>query len=101
MIAQEPLLVILIALIDRIPLPPPTPCGRGRPTFYPDRLFLKALAIMIVRHLHKVHELLSVLAQPTTEMQTLRALLMENGRYPARRTWERRLRALQIGRAHV
>jgi len=29
-------------------------------------------------HLHKVHELLSVLEQPTSEMQTLHALLTEN-----------------------
>ena len=31
---------------------------------------MKALVIMIVRHLHTVHELRSVLAQPTAEMQT-------------------------------
>jgi len=49
---------------------------------------------MIVRHLHKVHELLSVLEQPTPEMQTLRALLTEKGRFPSRRTWERRLKAM-------
>ena len=40
---------------------------RGHPRVYSDRLFLKALVIMIVRHLHKVNELLSVLAQPTAE----------------------------------
>jgi hypothetical protein len=67
---------------------------RGRPKVYPDRLFLKALVIMIVRHLPKVHSLLAVLEQPTPEMQQLRALLTEHGRYPARRTWERRLRAM-------
>jgi hypothetical protein len=55
---------------------------------------LKALVIMIVRHLHKVHELLTVLAEPTAEMQVLRLLLMEKGRYPTRRTWERRLKAI-------
>jgi hypothetical protein len=55
---------------------------------------LKALVIMIVRHLYKVHELLSVLEQPTAEMQTLRTLLTADGRYPTRRTWERRLRAI-------
>jgi hypothetical protein len=55
---------------------------------------LKALVIMIVKHLHKVFELLSVLEQPTAEMQVLRALLTENGRYPTRRTWERRLKGL-------
>lgn len=95
MIPQESLLVILVKLVDGIPMPPPPPKrGRGRPKFYPDRLFLKALVIMIVRHLHKVNELLTVLDQPTAEMQALRALLTENGRYPARRTWERRLRAM-------
>jgi len=95
MIPQEPLLVTLVQLIDRIPMPaPPAKRKRGHPVVYPDRLFLKALVIMIVRHLHKVHELLSVLEQPTVEMQTLRALLMENGRYPSRRTWERRLKAI-------
>jgi len=49
---------------------------------------------MMVRHLHNVHELLSVLAQPTAEMQRLRALLCEQGRFPTRRTWERPLKAI-------
>jgi len=88
MLAQETWLVTLVKLVDRIPMPPPpAKRGRGQPKFYRDRLFLKALVMMIVRHLHKVHELLSVLDQPTDEMRTLCALLMENGRYPTRRTW--------------
>jgi len=95
MILEVSLLVTLVKLVDSIPLPPPpTKRGRGKPKFYPDRLFLKALVIMIVRHLHRPHELLSVLAQPTAEMQTLRALLTEQGHYPTRRTWERRLKGL-------
>jgi len=49
---------------------------------------------MIVRHLHKVNELLNVLAQPSAEMARLRGLLSENGRFPSRRTWERRLKSL-------
>jgi len=57
-------------------------------------LFLKALVIMIVRHWHKVHELLSVLEQPTAEMAALRSLLTVNGCYPSRRTWERRLKTI-------
>jgi hypothetical protein len=61
---------------------------------YSDRLFLKALVIMIVKHLPRVHTLLAVLDQPTPEMRRLRALLSEHGRYPSRRTWERRLAAL-------
>jgi hypothetical protein len=49
-------------LMDRIavPLLPPKR-GRGHPKTYFDRLFLKALVIMIVRQLHKVHGLLSAL----------------------------------------
>jgi hypothetical protein len=50
--------------------------------------------MMIVRHLHTVHELLSVLAQPTPEMMTLRELLTEREQFPSRRTWERRLKAI-------
>ena len=95
MIPQEPLLVILVERVDSIPMSAtPAKRARGHPRFYSDRLFLKALVLMIVRHLHKVHELLAVLAEPTAEMQALRTLLMEKGHYPSRRTWERRLKAL-------
>ena len=95
MIEQDSLLVTLVRLVNRLPLPPSPPKrGRGRPKIYPDRLFLQAVVIMIVRHLHTVHELLCVLEQPTPEMQTLRSELQFKGRYPTRRTWERRLKAL-------
>ena len=94
MILDEPLLVILVRLVDHIPAPPPPKRGRGHPKVYSDQLFLKALIIMMVKHLHKVHELLSVLEQPTAEMQTLRSLLTEQERFPARRTWERRLKTI-------
>ena len=47
-----------------------------------------------MRHLHTVHELLSVLAQPTAEMTTLRQLVTEQESFPSRRTWERRLKAI-------
>jgi hypothetical protein len=95
MIEQDTLLVALVRLVDRLPLPPPpAKRPRGRPKTYGDRLFLKALVIMIVRHLHTVHELLAVLEQPTLEMHTLRSLLIEQGQYPSRRTWERRLKGL-------
>jgi len=98
MIHQDSLLVTLVKLIDWIPTPPPpVKRGRGRPKLYPDRLFLKALLIMIVRHLHKVNELRTVLEQTTREMQDLRLLLTEQGCYPSRRTWERRLRRIPEG----
>jgi hypothetical protein len=92
MVPEPSVLVALVQLVDRLPLPPAAAPGRGHPPVYSDRLFLKALVIMIVRRLPKVHTLLAVLDQPTPEMRQLRALLTEHGRYPTRRTWERRLR---------
>jgi len=95
MVSQVSLLVTLVTLVDRLPEPQQvSKRSRGHPRVYSDRLFLKALVIMIIRHLHTVHELLSVLAQPTAEMNCLRELLCEHGRFPARRTWERRLKTL-------
>jgi hypothetical protein len=94
MVPETSVLVALVLLIDRLPLAPAPPPRRGRPPVYPDRLFLKALVIMLIRRLPKVHLLLAVLDEPTPEMQRLRALLTEQGHYPTRRTWERRLRAL-------
>lgn len=97
MILHDPLLVTLVRLIDRLPMPAqPRKRGRVRPKVYSDHLILKALVIMIVRHLHTVHELLSVLAQPTADMSQLRSLLSDKqGHFPSRRTWERRLQAFQ------
>jgi Transposase DDE domain len=95
MIAQDPLLVQLLRLIDRLPTPPrPARPQRGRPRHYSDALFLKALVIMIVRRLHRPGELLAVLQEPTAEMRSLREMLTHDGRFPSRRTFERRLRAL-------
>lgn len=93
MVPEASVLVALVRLVDQVPLPPRRR-RRGRPVVYSDRLFLKALVIMLVRRLARVHTLLAVLDQPTAEMQQLRALLCEQGRYPTRRTWERRLRAI-------
>lgn len=96
MIAHDSVLVQLVRLVDRLPSAPRPvgPRGRGRPRVYPDGLFMKALVIMIVRRLHKVGELLAVLEEPTDEMRSLRELLREDGRFPSRRTFERRLRSL-------
>jgi hypothetical protein len=94
MITQDTVLVQLIRLVEHIPNSPAPPCRRGRPIFYSEKLFLKALVIMIVRRLHRVGELLAVLDEPTSEMRMVRKLLGEEGRFPCRRTFERRLKAL-------
>jgi Transposase DDE domain len=95
MIPPASLLVTLVHLVDRVPTPPPpAQRGRGHPVVYPDRLFLKALVVMIVRHIATPAGLLAVLSQPTAEMQQLRDLMSQAGRFPSRRTWERRLARL-------
>jgi hypothetical protein len=95
MIPQDSVLVQLIRLVERIPSPTPPPRRRrGRPVVYSQKLFLKALVIMIVRRLHKVGELLAVLEEPTPEMTMVRELLCEEGRFPCRRTFQRRLKTL-------
>ena len=53
MVPQASLLVMLVGLIDLIPTPAePVQRKRGRSKTYPDKFFLKALVIMIVRQVH-------------------------------------------------
>jgi hypothetical protein len=96
MLPREPLLVTLVKVVDRIPMPhPPAKRERGRPKVYTDRLIVKALVIMIIRRLYSAYSLLAFLDQDTDLTQALRAELTDDqGRFPSRRTWERRLQAL-------
>lgn len=58
-----------------------------------ERVLLKAVVVVVVRQLATVHALLAVLEQP--DMAAVRGTLTdEQGCFPARRTWERRLEAL-------
>jgi hypothetical protein len=52
---------------------------------------VKALVIMIIRRLYTAYALLTFLEQDDPLPQQLRPLLYEQGRFPSRRTWERRL----------
>jgi hypothetical protein len=96
MVPQDCLLVLLVWLINLVPAPSePDRAQRGRRKIYPDQLFLKALVIMIVRQVQTPSGLLAILAQPTAEMRFLRQqLTLADGRFPCRRTWERRLAAI-------
>ena len=61
---------------------------------YSDRLILKAVGIMIIRRLYTAYALLTFLDQEDAGARQLRPLLHEHGRFPTRRTWERRLHVL-------
>lgn len=111
MVQPEPLLVTLVRLVDWIPEPAtshqPKP---GRPKGYADWLIVKALIILLIRRLYTAYSLLAFLEQDTALSQQLRRRLIENGRFPSRRTWERRLEVLpdplpgrvgRVGRALV
>lgn len=95
MVQREPILVTLVRLVDGIPEPAaPEQRKRGRPKIYAERLIVKALIIMIIRRLYTATSLLNFVEQETALTHQLRAVLTQNGRFPARRTWERRLKAL-------
>jgi hypothetical protein len=94
MVVADRLLVQLLRLVDAIPEPPPPSSrGRGRPLVYPERVFVKVLVLMIIRRLHRVHEVYSVLCFQSAEILEIRALLFPSG-MPSRRTFERRLKRL-------
>jgi Transposase DDE domain len=95
MLRQSSLLVSLVLLIDKIPLPPQSEKRqRDRPKDYSERLILKALLIMIIRRLYTAYSLLAFLEQEDLVAQQLKVLLHEDGKFPTRRTWERRLAQL-------
>jgi hypothetical protein len=76
------------------PPPPPVKRKRGRQEFYADKLFVKALLVMIIRRLYTAYALLSFLDQDDPVAHQIRPLLTEHGRCPTRRTWERRFGTL-------
>src|SRR5262247_2724865 len=95
MLRHPSVLVTLVRLVDRLPWPAePVKPSRGRPKTYSDRLIVKALVIMIIRRLYTAYALWAFLDQDDPLPQQLRPLLGEQGRFPSRRTWERRLAVL-------
>jgi hypothetical protein len=91
MIDQPEPILALLSLVDGLALPTPAP-RRGRPDVYADHLILKGLVVMLVRRVWPAHGLLAILSEPTPQMARVRAQLTDHhGRFPSRRTWERRL----------
>ena len=95
MLTPGSILVSLLWLVEQIPtLPPPAKRPRGRQETYADKLFVKALLVMIIRRLYTAYALLSFLEQADPVAQQIRPLLTEHGRFPTRRPWQRRLEKL-------
>ena len=95
MLTHGSILVSLLWLVEQIPTPPPpTKRQRGRQETYSDKLFVKALIVMIIRRLYTAYALLSFLEQADPVAVQIRPLLTEHGRFPTRRTWERRFAQL-------
>ena len=95
MLTPGSILVSLLWLVEQIPTPsPPAKRQRGRQALYADQRFVKALIGMILRRLYTAYALLHFLAQNDPVAQQLRPLLTEHGRFPPRRTWERRFERL-------
>ena len=64
MLTHASILVSLLWLVEQIPTPPPPiKRQRGRQEFYSDKLFVKALIVMIIRRLYTAYALLHFLAQ--------------------------------------
>ena len=95
MLTQRSILVSLLWRVEQLP-PPPSPVKRqrGRQEFYADKLFVKALIVMIIRRLSTAYAWLSLLEQDDPVAQQMRPLLTEHGRLPTRRTWKRRFETL-------
>jgi hypothetical protein len=92
MISGESILVSLVRLVDSLPFPPPpSHRPRGRQPTYSERLSVKAVVMMIIRRLYTAWALVAFLQQDDPVVAQLRPLLTEHGRFPTRRTWERRL----------
>ena len=64
MLQREPLLVTLLKMVDRLPMPQqPAKRKRGRPYVYSERLMIKALLIMSIKRLYSAYALLAYLDQ--------------------------------------
>ena len=97
MLTHGSILVSLLWLVEQIPTPPPpTKRKRGRQETYADKLFVKALIVMIIRRLYTAYALLHFLEQDDPVALRIRPLLTEHGRFPTRRTWERRFETLPV-----
>ena len=86
MLTHGSILVSLLWLVEQIPTPPPpAKRHRGRQEFYSDKLFVKALIVMIIRRLYTAYALLNFLEQDDPVAPQMRLLLTEHGCFPTPR----------------
>ena len=97
MLTRGSILASLLRLVDEIPIPPPpAKRRRGRQQTYPDKLFVKAPIVMIIRRLYTAYALLDFLEQDAPLTRQVRVLPGEDGRSPTRRTRERRFEKMPL-----
>jgi hypothetical protein len=95
MLTHGSILGSLLWLVEPMPTPPPpAKRQRGRQEFSSDKLFVKALIVLIIRRLSTASALLHFLAQDDPVAHQMRPVLTEHGRFPTRRTGERRFETL-------
>jgi len=95
MISRNALLIKLLRLVDRVPLPSEYQRRRrGRPYVYPTRLIIKLWLVMAFRRLRSGYALHCFLQQSLPEVEELREAIFQAGPIPSRRTIERRLAVL-------
>ena len=95
MLPHGSILVSFLWLGEQLPTPPPpAQRQRGRQEFYSDKLFVKALIVMIIRRLYTAYALLTLLEQDDPVAPQIPLLLTAHGRFPTRRTWQRRFATL-------
>src|SRR5215510_14827206 len=82
MLAHGSILVSLLWLVEQLPVPPPAKRQRGRQATYSDKLFVKALIVMLIRRLYTAYALLHFLEQDDPVALQIRPLLMEHGPIP-------------------
>jgi hypothetical protein len=82
MIHQDSTLVTFFRQIDEIPHPKQeVKQAKGHPKVYSDRLFLKGLVFMGIRHIRNIHEFHSMFQYPTPELDEVRLQISEHGRF--------------------
>ena len=89
MLTHGSILVSILWLVEQIPTPSPSAKRqRGRQETYADKLFVKALIVMIIRRLYTAYALLNFGSLVLSGVRNY-LISQANKEYPARSRWIR------------